>query len=121
MHACTNLKTTYRFAQYDGENVLHLAIAKRRGDLVKYFLEESSKTDKTRLLNGRAQGYFEIVSFTDDSSLKCCKFGEHPLCWAAVTNQPKLVDLLLEHGAEIDCKTRNGDSILHMLVRYGTQ
>jgi hypothetical protein len=120
LHACTYLNTTYRFAQFDGETVLHLAIAKRRGDLVKYFLEESSDNEKTELLEGKAEGVFELVGFTDGRGIKCCKFGEHPLCWAAVTNQPKLVDLLLEHGANIDCETRNGDSILHMLVRYGT-
>ena len=102
-----------------GENVLHLAIAKRRGDLVKYFLEESSRTDKATLLNGRAVGNFSIVHYMEGSR-KCCKFGEHPLCWAAVTNQPKLVDLLLKHGADINCETEGRDTILHMLVRYGT-
>jgi hypothetical protein len=40
------------------------------------------------------------------------------VCWAACTNQRTLVEKLRDHGADLRCRTRNGDSILHMLVRW---
>ena len=108
----------YDHTQYQGETTIHLAIAKRRGDLVKFFLQNTKTAhEKSRLLESRAVGTFDVVGFTTNDGVKRCKFGEHPVCWAAVTNQKQIVDILIEHGAELNCRTRNGDSILHMLVR----
>lgn len=115
---------SYDRNDYEGETAIHLAIAKRRGDLVRFFLENLTAKEKDKLLNhevhSRAVGTFEVAHFkTDGDNVMRCKFGEHPVCWAACTNQLGLVKCLVyEHGAKLDCKTKHGDTILHMLVRW---
>ena len=112
----------YDRESYEGETAIHLAIAKRRGDLVEKFLDSltkaGKKADKAVLINSRAVGTFDVAHFVTTDGIKRCKFGEHPVCWAACTNQRTLVQKLLKHGADLECRTRNGDSILHMLVRW---
>ena len=113
----------YDRTNYEGETAIHLAIAKRRGDLVRFFLENLTEQEKHMLLNhevhSRAVGTFEVAHFkTDDGNVKRCKFGEHPVCWAACTNQLGLVKLLVMHGAKLNCRTKHDDTILHMLVRW---
>ena len=112
----------YDRESYEGETAIHLAIAKRRGDLVEKFLDSltkaGKKADKAVLINSRAVGTFDVAHFVTTDGIKRCKLGEHPVCWAACTNQRTLVQKLLKHGADLECRTRNGDSILHMLVRW---
>ena len=107
--ALRHLRTArYDRGDYEGENALHLAIGKRNGALVKFFLERCSEQEKRMLVNGRVTGSFEIAHFTTGDGakqLKRCRFGEHPIAWAACTNQSEIVDLLLEHEAEADCRT----------------
>ena len=113
----------YDRTNYEGETAIHLAIAKRRGDLVRFFLDNLTKNEKDRLLNhevhSRAVGTFDVANFKTDNGVMRCKFGEHPVCWAACTNQLGLVKLLVhEHGARLNCRTHHDDTILHMLVRW---
>ena len=120
--ALRHLRTVrYDRGDYEGENALHLAIGKRNGALVKFFLERCSEQEKRMLVNARVTGSFDIAHFTTGDGakqLKRCRFGEHPIAWAACTNQSEIVDLLLEHEAEADCRTLHGDTILHLLVRW---
>ncbi len=112
-------KRAYDRTNYEGETAIHLAIAKRRGDLVRFFLDNLTKNEKDSLLNSSAVGTFDVANFTtDNGKVMRCKFGEHPVCWAACTNQLGLVELLVHHGARLDCKTHHDDTILHMLVRW---
>jgi hypothetical protein len=118
-----NLQTrAYDRTSYEGETAIHLAIAKRRGDLVESFLKSLTTADKMAdkevLINSRAVGTFDVAHFVTTDGIMRCKLGEHPVCWAACTNQRTLVEKLKEHGADLECRTRNGDSILHMLVRW---
>ena len=109
----------YDRTDYEGETAIHLAIAKRRGDLACYFLDRASDDERKILLEERrAVGTFYFAHFKTSDGHKRCKFGEHPVCWAACSNQEKLVDRLVTYGASLDCKTHFGDSILHMLVRW---
>ena len=109
----------YDRTDYEGETAIHLAIAKRRGDLVCYFLDHASSDERKILLEERrAVGTFNVAHFKTSDGEKRCRFGEHPVCWAACSNQEKLVDRLVTYGASLECKTHFGDSILHMLVRW---
>ena len=114
---------SYDRGDYEGETALHLMIAKRRDGLVEDFLKALTPRDEVVLLNSRAVGTFDLAHFETHSGVKRCKFGEHPICWAACTNQKKTFDLLLKRGAKLDCTlldctTLQGDTILHMLVRW---
>jgi len=104
--------------QYEGETVLHLAIAKRRGDDVRLFLEACTESEQHLLVNSRVVGTFEFAHFKTPDGVMRCKFGEHPVCWAACTNQPEIVDYLFKKGARADCQTLHGDTVLHMLIRW---
>ena len=114
---------SYDRGDYEGETALHLMIAKRRDGLVEDFLKALTPRDEAVLLNSRVVGTFDLAHFETHSGVKRCKFGEHPICWAACTNQKKTFDLLRVRGAELgctllDCTTLQGDTILHMLVRW---
>jgi hypothetical protein len=75
-----NLRTqAYDRADYEGETAIHLAIAKRRGDLVEKFLDSLTKADKKDdkaiLINSRAVGTFDVAHFETTDGIKRCKFG----------------------------------------------
>ena len=75
-----NLQTqAYDRTSYEGETAIHLAIAKRRGDLVEKFLDSLTKADKKDdkaiLINSRAVGTFDVAHFETTDGIKRCKFG----------------------------------------------
>lgn len=112
---------TYNGKHYNGENALHLAIVKRRGDLVHYFLSRASEQERKKLLECHATGKFPIdyirVEMADGVH-RGCVYGETPLCWAACTTQKEIFEYLVQCGANINCSVnKTGDTILHMLVR----
>jgi len=49
------------------------------------------------------------------------KNGWTPLMWAVFFNDEYVVRELLNRGADINACDDNGESVLHLLVRYGSQ
>lgn len=74
-----------------------LAVEKNDEELLKFFL----KKDPTLRMHS---------TFEDNRSL---------LHVAAVSNHPKLINLLLEHGADINARTCNGETALHLAAAAG--
>jgi hypothetical protein len=56
-------------------------------------------------------------SYDDRDSL----YGITPLGWAAAYGHTEVVDLLLDHGATVDCTSSNGTSALDLAVRRGNK
>ena len=92
---------------YEGENLLHIAIVNENLDFARLLLKENRS-----LLKHKATGTF----FTLDGK---CPWGAFPLSFATATNQPDMVDLLLEHGADLFAEDDNGDTCFHVAVRTG--
>jgi len=96
----------YEGTEYTGENILHIAIINQDFGSVKELVSRS-----TSLLHARATGTF----FQEGSA---CAYGEHPLAFAACTNQRHIVRFLLNEGADIECEDSSGNNLLHLLVRH---
>ena len=45
-------------------------------------------------------------------------FGEYPLTFAAILNQPESLRLLIAHKADPNKQDFNGNTVLHLLVIY---
>ncbi|CAF4384213.1 unnamed protein product, partial [Didymodactylos carnosus] len=96
--------------EYYGENVLHIAIIKKNAAMVEWLLvDPNNRPYREKLLNAKASGNF----FKNG---RPCYYGEYPLAFAACTNQWNLVEILIEHGADMDMADSNGNNILHLLV-----
>ncbi|XP_040279268.1 transient receptor potential cation channel subfamily V member 3-like isoform X1 [Bufo bufo] len=101
------INAAYTEENYKGQTALHIAIERRRNDIVKYLLEKGAK------VNVHAKGLF--------FSPKCRNygfyFGETPLALAACTNQPGVVELLMENReTDVTIKDSFGNTVLHALV-----
>ena len=121
-------KVNNKRSDFEGENVLHMAIANRNITALNLFTNEidSDPVLRKALVEGQVTGPFSTVGHHKldfgHSAVPGCIYGQHPICWAACTFQPKVVELLLSWDADIECRTDytetcGGDTILHMLVR----
>ena len=115
---------------YKGENILHIAIARKLPrHLIEFFLNEDDLTTK-ELLHQRATGTFFTVDACGTG--KELNLGETPLGFAACTNQPEYFDLLAEYWGEttlrhitLSAQEKNGEitgewSLLHLMVLHST-
>ncbi|KAM4044071.1 transient receptor potential cation channel subfamily V member 1-like isoform 1-T5 [Anomaloglossus baeobatrachus] len=94
---------------YRGQTALHIAIEKRNLDLVKLLMENKARVHVT------ADGLF----FQQKKKGVSFYFGELPLSLAACTNQPEMVEYLLNnsyHRADLSAKDTQGNTVLHALV-----
>ncbi|XP_068126863.1 transient receptor potential cation channel subfamily V member 3-like isoform X4 [Hyperolius riggenbachi] len=101
------INAEYTDENYKGQTALHIAIERRQLDIVEYLIEKGAK------INVLAQGRFFHPRNKDGGFY----FGETPLALAACTNQPDIVDLLMEK--EPTCVTMQdsaGNTVLHALV-----
>ena len=94
----------YEGTEYTGETILHIAIVNQQEAIVRNLLSINK-----HLLTLRAVGKF----FQQGQP---CYYGEYPLFFAACTNQPNMVRMLLEAGADLNEEDSNGNSILHLCV-----
>ncbi|XP_055895786.1 transient receptor potential cation channel subfamily V member 3-like [Biomphalaria glabrata] len=104
---CPDLINTTRQGGYEGQNVLHMAIAKGDIELTKVILEASK--NKEMLLTTFAKG---------SKFKKTVVMGETPLSIAVLTLRTEMIDLLLEHGARIDQVNSKGDNVIHTLMKF---
>ncbi|KAM4044076.1 transient receptor potential cation channel subfamily V member 1-like [Anomaloglossus baeobatrachus] len=105
----TLVNAKYTNDYYKGQRALHIAIEKRNLQLVKLLVE--NKAD----LKVKASGSF----FQQKQKGVGFYFGELPLSLAACTNQPDIVEYLLNNPyqrADFTAKDTQGNTVLHALV-----
>ncbi|KAM4545618.1 transient receptor potential cation channel subfamily V member 1 [Odontesthes bonariensis] len=94
---------------YRGQTALHIAIERRSIAYVQLLVSKGAD------VHAKACGKF--FQPHDGPNFY---FGELPLSLAACTNQPKMVDCLMENGtqqADAEMKDSHGNTVLHALVR----
>ncbi|XP_078080725.1 transient receptor potential cation channel subfamily V member 3-like isoform X2 [Mustelus asterias] len=101
------INAAYTDKIYRGQTSLHIAVERRRCDLVKFLVENGAAVD------AMAKG-----SFFRNKKHKQCSFyfGGFPLSLAACTNQLDIVTFLMDHGADPRAQDRAGNTVLHALV-----
>ncbi|XP_075450253.1 transient receptor potential cation channel subfamily V member 3 isoform X2 [Ascaphus truei] len=101
------INAEYTEENYKGQTALNIAIERRQCDLVRYLIEYGAK------INVRAKGRF----FNPKNKHEGFYFGETPLALAACTNQPDVVQLLMENSqTEVCFQDSLGNTVLHALV-----
>uniref|UniRef100_A0A8C5QVN5 Transient receptor potential cation channel subfamily V member 2 n=1 Tax=Leptobrachium leishanense TaxID=445787 RepID=A0A8C5QVN5_9ANUR len=103
------VNAAYTNNYYHGQTALHIAIEKRNIELVKLLIQNKADVHAT------ADGEF----FQKKKKGVSCYFGELPLSLAACTNQPRIIDYLLNNpyrNADLGAKDSHGNTVLHALV-----
>ncbi|XP_018413140.1 PREDICTED: transient receptor potential cation channel subfamily V member 1-like [Nanorana parkeri] len=103
------VNAAYTDEYYKGETALHIAIEKRSLQLVQLLMKH--KAD----VHAKAEGRF----FQRKKKGVSFYFGELPLSLAACTNQPDIVDYLLNNPyrkADLKARDSHGNTVLHALV-----
>lgn len=102
------VNAAYRDSYYKGQAALHIAIERRSLHYVQLLVKKGSD------VHAKACGKF--FQPQDGPSFY---FGELPLSLAACTNQPEVVDFLLENeyqSVDVREKDSHGNTVLHALV-----
>ncbi|XP_019490204.1 PREDICTED: transient receptor potential cation channel subfamily V member 3 [Hipposideros armiger] len=90
-----------------GQTALNIAIERRQGDLTALLIAAGAD------VNAHAKGVFFNPKYQHEGFY----FGETPLALAACTNQPEIVQLLMENEqTDITSQDSRGNNILHALV-----
>ncbi|XP_068122282.1 transient receptor potential cation channel subfamily V member 3 [Hyperolius riggenbachi] len=101
------INAEYTEENYKGQTALNIAIERRQGDLVKCLIRKGAN------INVRAKGRF----FNPKNKHEGFYFGETPLALAACTNQPDVVQLLMENShTDVTIQDSVGNTVLHALV-----
>ncbi|KAM3933301.1 transient receptor potential cation channel subfamily V member 3 [Leptodactylus fuscus] len=101
------INAEYTEENYKGQTALNIAIERRQSDLVKCLIRKGAN------INARAQGRF----FNPKHKHEGFYFGETPLALAACTNQPDVVQLLMENSqTNVTIQDSLGNTVLHALV-----
>jgi uncharacterized protein len=112
----------------DGQTALHLAL-RDQSPRVAQALWSSSALDvnavnahgETPLMMAALRGDLEWARRLIERGAKVQTDGWSALHYAATGPEPKIVALLLDHGAAIDCRSPNRSTPLMMAARYGAQ
>jgi hypothetical protein len=108
----------YTGGQYQGENILHLAIVKGYG--IEFFKKILSCDSKDRGPGAGAEYTRSraVGTFFENPEFGCQLLGELPLFFAACSNQPKMFEHLVEHDVclLLDVTSRDRNNLLHVLV-----
>ncbi|RXN34144.1 transient receptor potential cation channel subfamily V member 1-like protein [Labeo rohita] len=102
------VNAAYTDSYYKGQTALHVAIEQRSAKFVEMLVKKGAD------VHAKACG-----KFFQPNQKTCFYFGELPLSLAACTNQPKIVDFLMDnpYQAVDDRKTdSHGNTVLHALV-----
>ncbi|XP_060060144.1 transient receptor potential cation channel subfamily V member 3 isoform X5 [Erinaceus europaeus] len=101
------INAEYTEEAYEGQTALNIAIERRQGDITAVLIAAGAD------VNAHAKGIF----FNPNSLHEGFYFGETPLALAACTNQPEIVQLLMENEqTDITSQDSRGNNILHALV-----
>ncbi|XP_077336386.1 transient receptor potential cation channel subfamily V member 3-like isoform X2 [Lithobates pipiens] len=101
------INAEYTEENYKGQTALHIAIERRQFEIVKYLIAKGAK------INVQATGLF----FNPVDKNNGFYFGETPLALAACTNQPEIVELLMNDSqTNVSMQDSLGNTVLHALV-----
>ncbi|XP_061461294.1 transient receptor potential cation channel subfamily V member 3 isoform X4 [Rhineura floridana] len=101
------VNAAYTEDAYKGQTALNIAIERRQYDITQTLIEKGAD------VNAHAQGVF----FNPKHKHEGFYFGETPLALAACTNQPDIVELLMNNSkTDITSQDSRGNNILHALV-----
>ncbi|XP_041439219.1 transient receptor potential cation channel subfamily V member 3 [Xenopus laevis] len=101
------INAEYTEENYKGQTALNIAIERRQIELVKCLIEKGASIDV------RAQGRF----FNPKNKYEGFYFGETPLSLAACTNQPEIVQFIMDKCPTIGTRQDSlGNTVLHALV-----
>uniref|UniRef100_G3TAW1 Transient receptor potential cation channel subfamily V member 3 n=1 Tax=Loxodonta africana TaxID=9785 RepID=G3TAW1_LOXAF len=101
------INAEYTEEAYEGQTALNIAIERRQGDIAAVLIAAGAD------VNAHAKGVFFNPKYQHEGFY----FGETPLALAACTNQPEIVELLMENEqTDIASQDSRGNNILHALV-----
>ncbi|XP_043439340.1 transient receptor potential cation channel subfamily V member 3 isoform X1 [Prionailurus bengalensis] len=101
------INAAYTEEAYEGQTALNIAIERRQGDVTAVLIAAGAD------VNAHARGVFFNPKYQHEGFY----FGETPLALAACTNQPEIVQLLMENEqTDITSQDSRGNNILHALV-----
>ncbi|XP_047400980.1 transient receptor potential cation channel subfamily V member 3 isoform X4 [Sciurus carolinensis] len=101
------INAEYTEEAYEGQTALNIAIERRQGDITAVLIAAGAD------VNAHAKGVFFNPKYQHEGFY----FGETPLALAACTNQPEIVQLLMENEqTDIASQDSRGNNILHALV-----
>uniref|UniRef100_A0A8C1BSF5 Transient receptor potential cation channel, subfamily V, member 1 n=1 Tax=Cyprinus carpio carpio TaxID=630221 RepID=A0A8C1BSF5_CYPCA len=104
----TFVNAAYTDSFYEGQTALHVAIERRSAKFVHMLVKKGAD------VHAKACG-----KFFQPNQETCFYFGELPLSLAACTNQPDIVDFLMNNPYQaVDVRKRDshGNTVLHALV-----
>lgn len=87
------------------------------GNFMKQFLESVENTLAGVARNGDLEAIKQHIA--DGADVNALYFEMPPLTWAAVMGQTEAAELLLQHGANVNGKNRDGNTALHLAVFLG--
>ena len=76
---------------------------------------------ETALMFAALKGRLDLSQRLIDRGARISQLGWSPLHYAATGPEPKIVALLLQHGAPIEARSPNGTTALMMAARYGSE
>ena len=87
------------------------------GNFMKRFLDSVENT----LVGAARAGNLEAIKqhIADGTDVNALHFEMPPLTWAAVMGQTEAAELLLQHGADINGRNRDGNTALHLAMFLG--
>lgn len=101
------INAEYTEEAYEGQTALNIAIERRQGDITAVLIAAGAD------VNAHAKGVFFNPKYQHEGFY----FGETPLALAACTNQPEIVQMLMENEqTDITSQDSRGNNILHALV-----
>ena len=87
------------------------------GDFMKGFLKSIENTLVGAALNGDLARLKRYIA--EGADVNATRFEMPPLAWAAMRGQTAAAELLLQHGADINGRNRDGNTALHLSVFLG--
>ncbi|EDV22847.1 uncharacterized protein TRIADDRAFT_58478 [Trichoplax adhaerens] len=114
--------------EYYGEGPLHMAIVNRDFFLAKFLIDLNAPVNEIacgkfffpedQKMKRVSNTNYEYVTVADDETdyEGFAYYGEYPLAFAACLEEMDICKLLIRHGAYINAKDANGNSVAHLTV-----
>ncbi|XP_071156124.1 transient receptor potential cation channel subfamily V member 5-like isoform X1 [Mytilus edulis] len=103
---------------YQGQTPLHIAITRGDDNVTELLLSSSNLESERKQYSSRTKLTMINTPAVGRIFANTVMMGELPLSVAALTFNETIVDLLLDHGANMHSENSCGDTVLHSLVKY---